>query len=172
MKLKLKDIVILALLSALMCVGDFSMEWLPNVHFVGVLIVVTTVVYRKYAICPIFVYWIVLGFVEGFTFWWLPKLYVWALLWGAVMLIPKRLKQRTKNILYVAACSLHGFLSFGVLYAPAQALIAGLDFKGMLAWIVVGLPFDITQCVGNLVLGSLLIYPMTKILKRTDKYTK
>ena len=53
MKLKLKDIVLLALLAALMCVGDFAMEWLPNVHFVGVFIVVTTVVYRKYALLPI-----------------------------------------------------------------------------------------------------------------------
>ncbi len=172
MKLKLKDIAILSLLAALMCVGDFAMEWLPNVHFVGVLIVVTAVVYRKYALLPIFVYWIVLGFVEGFTLWWIPKLYVWILLWGGIMLIPKKLSPKTKNILYVAICSLHGFLSFGVLYAPAQALIAGLDFKGMLAWIVVGIPFDITQGIGNLILGTILIYPMVKILRHTDKYIK
>ncbi len=172
MKLKLKDIVILALLAALMCVGDFAMEWLPNVHFVGVLIVVATILYRKYALLPIFVYWIVSGFVEGISLWWLPKIYVWVLLWLGVMLIPNRLSEKTKNILYVVVCSVHGFLSFGVLYAPAQALITGLNFKGMLAWIVLGLPFDITQGVSNLVLGSIFIYPMVKILKQTDKYAK
>lgn len=172
MKLKLKDIVLLALLSALMCVGDFAMEWLPNVHFVGVFIVVTTVVYRKYALLPIFVYWIVSGFVEGISLWWIPKIYIWSLLWVGIMLIPKSLSEKVKNVLYVAVCTLHGFLSFGVLYAPAQALITGLDFKGTIAWIIAGLPFDVTQCIGNLVLGSLVIYPMIKILKRTDKYTK
>ncbi|MBQ6717369.1 MAG: hypothetical protein IJN22_00570 [Clostridia bacterium] len=172
MKLKLKDIVLLALLAALMCVGDFAMEWLPNVHFVGVFIVVTTVVYRKYALLPIFVYWIVSGFVEGISLWWIPKIYIWSLLWVGIMLIPKSLSEKVKNVLYVAVCTLHGFLSFGVLYAPAQALITGLDFKGTIAWIIAGLPFDVTQCIGNLVLGSLVIYPMIKILKRTDKYTK
>lgn len=172
MKLKLKDIVLLALLAALMCIGDFAMEWLPNVHFVGVFIVVTTVIYRKYAILSIFVYWIVSGFVEGISLWWIPKIYIWAFLWAGVMLIPKHISEKSKNILYVIVCAIHGFLSFGVLYAPAQALIMGLDFKGTIAWIITGLPFDITQCVGNLVLGSLLIYPMTKIIKQTDKYVK
>ena len=172
MKLKLKDIVLLALLSALMCVGDFAMEWLPNVHFVGVFIVVTTVVYRKYALLPIFVYWIVSGFVEGISLWWIPKIYIWSLLWVGIMLIPKSLSEKVKNVLYVAVCTLHGFLSFGVLYAPAQALITGMDFKGTIAWIAAGLPFDVTQCIGNLILGTLLIYPMVKILKQTDKYTK
>ena len=172
MKLKLKDIVLLALLSALMCVGDFAMEWLPNVHFVGVFIVVTTVVYRKYALLSIFVYWIVSGFVEGISLWWIPKIYIWSLLWVGIMLIPKSLSEKVKNVLYVAVCTLHGFLSFGVLYAPAQALITGMDFKGTIAWIAAGLPFDVTQCIGNLILGTLLIYPMVKILKQTDKYTK
>ena len=172
MKLKLKDIALLSLLAALMCVGDFAMEWLPNVHFVGVFIVVTTVVYRQYAILSIFVYWMVSGFVEGISLWWIPKIYIWALLWVGIMLIPKRFSERTKNILYIIVCALHGFLSFGVLYAPAQALIAGLDFKGTIAWIITGLPFDLTQCIGNLVLGSLVIYPMTKIIKQTDKYVK
>ena len=172
MKLKLKDIVLLALLASLMCVGDFAMEWLPNVHFVGVFIVVTTVIYRKYAILSIFVYWIVSGFVEGISLWWIPKIYIWLLLWAGIMLIPKHFSERVKNILYVLVCALHGFLSFGVFYAPAQALIMGLDFKATIAWIITGLPFDITQCIGNLVLGSLLIYPMTKIIKQTDKYVK
>lgn len=172
MRLKLKDIVLLSLMGALMCVGDFAMEWLPNVHFVGVFIVVTTVVYRKYALLSIFVYWIVSGFVEGISLWWIPKIYIWSLLWVGIMLIPKSLSEKVKNVLYVAVCTLHGFLSFGVLYAPAQALITGLDFKGTIAWIIAGLPFDVTQCIGNLILGTLLIYPMVKILKQTDKYTK
>ena len=172
MKLKLKDVVLLSLMVALMCVGDFAMEWLPNIHFVGVFIVVTTVVYRKYAIFSVFVYWMVSGFVEGISLWWIPKIYVWSLLWLGVMLIPKHFSEKLKNILYVWVCALHGFLSFGVFYAPAQALIMGLDFKATIAWIITGLPFDITQCIGNLVLGSLLIYPMTKIIKQTDKYVK
>lgn len=171
MKLKLKDIVILALLAALMCVGDLAMEWLPNVHLVGVFITVTTVVYRKYALLPIYVYVLIQGIIGGFGPWWAGYLYVWAIIWGGVMLIPNKTPQKLKFVLYVAVCALHGFL-FGILYSPVQAIMFGLDFKGTLAWIAAGLPFDITHGTGNLILGTLLIYPMVKILKYTDKYAK
>ena len=171
MKLKLKDVALLSLLAALMCVGDFVMEWLPNVHFVGVLIVITTVVYRKYALLPIYVYVLIQGLVGGFSPWWIAYLYIWAALWGGIMLIPQKLPEKVKYILYVVVCALHGFL-FGVLYAPVQALFFGLDFKGMFAWIAAGLYFDMLHGMGNLALGTLLIYPMIKILKYTDKYVK
>lgn len=171
MKLQLKDIALLSLLAALMCVGDFAMEWLPNVHFVGVLIVITTVVYRKWALLPIYVYVFIQGLLSGFGPWWIAYIYIWAVLWGMVMLIPQKLSQKIKYILYVVVCALHGFM-FGILYAPAQALLFGLDFKGMLAWIAAGFYFDMLHGIGNLILGSLLIYPMIKILKHTDKYAK
>ncbi len=171
MKLKLKDIVVLALLSALMCVGDLAFEWLPNVHPVGVIIVVTTVVYRSYALLPIYVYVFVQGIIGGFGPWWIAYLYVWAVLWGAVMLIPKFLSEKIKYVLYIAFCAAHGIL-FGVLYAPAQAIMFGLDFKGTLAWIAAGFYFDLIHGIGNLNLGVVLIYPMIKILRSTDKYAK
>ena len=169
MKLKLKDIVILALMAALMCVGDFALEALPNIHLVGVFLVVTTVVYRKYALLPIYVYVLIQGIVGGFSLWWIPYLYIWTVLWGMVMLIPKGLPEKIRFVLYVAFCALHGFL-FGTLYAPAQAIMFGLDFKGTIAWIISGLPFDALHGLGNLILGALLIYPAVKILKHTDKY--
>ena len=37
-------------------------------------------------------------------------------------------------IVYAAVCGLHGLL-YGVLYAPAQALMYGLSFEATLAWI-------------------------------------
>ena len=36
MKLKLKDIIILSLMGALMAASDFVFDFLPNVHLVGV----------------------------------------------------------------------------------------------------------------------------------------
>lgn len=172
MKLKLKDLVILSLLAALMCVGDFAMEWLPNVHFVGVFIVVATVVYRWYALLPIYVYVLIQGIISGFSFWWIGYIYIWDFLWLFVMLIPQRLSPKAKNILYVVVCALHGYL-FGVLYAPSQVMLFfNGDFSQMLPWIIAGIPADLTHGTGNLVLGTALIYPMIKILKSTDKYVK
>ena len=86
------------------------------------------------------------------------------------MLLPKNIPEKIKPIIYMSVCSLHGFL-FGILYAPSQALMFGLDFKGTLAWIVSGLPFDIIHGVSNFLCG-MLIYPTVKILQSADKYLK
>ena len=45
-RLTVFEIVAFGLLGAMMFAGDVLMEWAPNVHFVGVLIVAATVVYR------------------------------------------------------------------------------------------------------------------------------
>ncbi len=172
MKLRLKDITVLSLLSALMISSDLLMDFLPNVHIVGVLIVCTTVVYRVYALLPIYVYVLLQGIIGGFSAWWFGYLYVWTILWGVVMLIPQKLPQRLKTVLYIVACALHGYL-FSVLYAPVQALFFGYDFNQTIAWIISGFVYaDTLHGTANLVLGTALIHPITKILKNTDKFSK
>ena len=138
MKLNIKETAVFALLGALMYSTKIVMEVLPNVHLLGVFIVAITVVYRKKALYPIYVYVFINGFFSGFAMWWIPYLYIWAVLWGAVMLLPKNIPTSLRPIVYMTVCALHGFL-FGTLYAPAQALLFGLDFKGMIAWIAAGL---------------------------------
>ena len=51
---------------------------------------------------------------------------------------------------------------------PARALLFGLDFKGMIAWIVAGFPFDITHGISNFFCG-ILIVPIIKVLQYADK---
>jgi len=95
-------------------------------------------------------------------------LYVWTVLWGVVMLLPKNLPQKSIPIVYAIVCSLHGFL-YGTLYAPAQALMFGLDFKGMVTWIIAGLPYDAIHGVSNLICGFVLILPIISVLKIAEK---
>jgi len=164
MKLKTRDIAVFAVLAAFMFASKKVMEILPNVHLLGMFIVSITAVYRKYALIPIYVYVFLDGIFGGFSTWWLPYLYIWAVLWALTMLIPKSLPQKVRFALYIGACSLHGFL-FGTLYAPIHAIIFGLDLKGTIAWIITGLPFDIVHGVSNLICG-LLIPPMILIMNR------
>ena len=154
------------MLAALMLVSKLAMEALPNLHLLGVLTVAYTVVYRTKALIPLYVYIILDGILKGFSPWWVPYLYVWAILWGAVMLIPKRTKKPILAVILPIICMLHGLL-FGTLYAPVYALLFDLNFSEAIAWIGVGIPFDITHAVGNLLLG-MLIMPLITVLKRLE----
>lgn len=168
MKLNIKEIAVFALLGALMYSTKIIMEVLPNVHLLGVFTVAITAVYRRKALYPIYVYVFINGFFSGFAMWWIPYLYIWAVLWGAVMLLPKNIPTKAKPIVYMTVCALHGFL-FGTLYAPAQALLFGLDFKGTIAWIAAGLPWDLVHGVSNFICGT-LICPIIAVLKQSEKY--
>lgn len=161
------EIAIFAMLGALMFLSKKLMEWIPNVHMVGMLIMTYTLVYRKKALIPIYLYVLLDGIFGGFNAWWLPYLYIWAILWGVTMLLPQNMPRGLKIVIYPLVCALHGF-AFGTLYAPAQALMFHLDWKGMLAWIAAGLPFDALHGLGNLGMG-LLIVPFSKLLTMLER---
>lgn len=151
------------MLGAVMYCSKIFMEFLPNVHLLGVFTIAFTLVYRKKALYPIYVYVMLNGLLAGFNMWWIPYLYIWTILWGVTMLLPKN----APKIVYMLVCSAHGFL-FGTLYAPAQAMMFGLDFKGTIAWIIAGLPYDCIHGVANLCVG-ILIVPTVKLLKKLDR---
>jgi len=157
-----RELVIFAMLGALMAISDVLMEALPNIHLLGMFIAAFTLTYGVKALFPIYVYVLLIGLWGGFSMWWIPYLYLWMLLWGLVMLVPKRLPRAPLFLLVHIAVTLHGLL-FGALYAPVQALMLGLDWKGMLAWIAAGLTFDILHAAGNFAFGF-FIYPLTVLL--------
>ncbi len=165
-----REIAIFSMLGALMYTSKLIMEFAPNIHLLGVFTIAFTVVYRKKALYPIYVYVILTGILNGFAAWWVPYLYLWTVLWGAVMLLPKKMPKRWCPIVYMLVCAAHGFL-FGTLYAPAQAILYGLSFQGMIAWIIAGLPWDCIHGISNFFCG-ILIVPLISILKLAEKYTE
>ena len=168
MKLRIKEITVFAMLGALLFALKKVMEFAPNIHLVGVFIIAMTVVYRKKALYPLYIYVFLDGLFGGFSTWWVPYTYIWTILWGVTMLLPKKMNPKIQPVIYMVVCSLHGFL-FGILYSPFQALFFNLDFKGTIAWIVAGFPFDIIHGISNFICG-LLIVPIITVLKRVEKY--
>ncbi len=150
-----------------MIASDLLMELLPNIHLVSMLTVLYTVVYRAKALIPIYVYVVFTGLYAGFAPWWVPYLYVWTVLWGIAMLIPKKIHPTDAKIVYPVVCALHGF-SFGMIYAPGQALLFGYTFDMTVAWIIAGIGFDITMGISNLCAG-LLIYPLSELLVKLER---
>jgi len=152
------------MLGVIMFVSKLVMEFLPNIHLLGMLTMTYTLVFRKKALIPIYLYVLLNGLYAGFSLWWMPYLYIWAILWGITMLLPKQMPRRVAAVVYPCVCALHGF-AYGVLYAPGQALMFGLDFRGTLAWIAAGVPFDLIHGVGNFLLGFFIL-PLSSLMHR------
>ena len=166
MKPTVRETVIFGMLGALVYASKLIMEVLPNVHLIGVLIIAITVVYRGKALYPIYTFVLVSGFMSGFASWWVPYLYIWTVLWGGAMLLPKNMPGKAAPIVYMLLCAAHGFL-YGTLYAPAQALMFGLSLEQMLAWIATGLPWDFVHGVSNFFCGA-LICPLVGAIRRAQ----
>ena len=149
---------------ALMFCSKLLMEAFPNIHLLGMFTMTLTVVFRFKALIPIYIYVVLNGIFAGFNMWWVPYLYIWTILWGITMLIPKKIPRAAACVIYPLICALHG-LAYGTLYAPAQALMFGMNFEQTVAWIVAGFPFDIIHALSNLFVG-MLIYPFSELLKK------
>ena len=169
-KLSIREMCVFAMLGALMFASKMIMEVLPNIHILGMLTMVYTIAFRKKALIPLYVYIMLNGIFAGFATWWIPYLYIWTVLWAVTMILPKKMPKAVAIVVYPLICCLHGLL-FGVLYAPAQALLFGLDFEGMIAWIATGFVFDVTHAIGNFGAG-LLILPMAQLLTKLKQSNK
>lgn len=161
---RLLELVLFSMLGSLMLCSKVIMEAFPNIHLLGMLTMTLTLVFRAKALIPIYIYVLGNGLYAGFNVWWVPYLYVWTILWGVTMLLPRRMPRKVAAVVYPLVCGLHG-LAFGILYAPAQALFFRLDAAGTLAWIAAGFPFDLLHAVGNLAAGCLVL-PLSALLLR------
>ena len=167
MRIKTRELTVFAMLGALLYASKVIMEMAPNIHLIGVFIIAFTRVYRGKALYPLYVFVFITGLFNGFNTWWIPYLYLWTVLWGVTMLLPKKMPGKIKAIVYMIVNACHGFL-FGTLYAPAQAILFGLSFDGMVAWIIAGLPFDFIHGVSNFFCGMLIV-PIASLLLKLER---
>ena len=169
-KLSVRELVVFAVLGSIMFLTTFALQALPNIHLLAMFIAAFTLTYRARALIPLYVFILLDGVFYGFALWWLPYLYIWLPSWGAMMLAGRlRLPRKVQVPLYMVLCGLHG-LSFGTLYAPAQALMFGLSFQGMITWIIAGLPMDLMHGIGDFA-SAVLVLPLHELLKRLEKQT-
>lgn len=165
--LNIREMAIFAMLGTIMFCSKIIMEVLPNIHLLGMFTMTYTVVFRKKALLPIYIYVFLNGLYAGFDIWWLPYLYIWTILWGITMLLPKRMPGKVKCVVYPILCGVHGF-AFGTLYAPAQAVVFGMNFEQMVAWVIAGVPWDVIHGIGNLFAGMLVV-PMSELIAKLVK---
>ena len=159
--------ILYAMFAAIMFISKLLMEFLPNMHLIGMLTLMLTLVYRARALIPLYLFVALTGVYYGFGLWWVPYLYIWTVLWGATMLVPKSISPKLACIVYPAICAAHGF-AYGVLYAPVQALMYGFGYEQTIAWIISGIAFDITHGISNIFTG-MLVLPLSLLTKKLAK---
>jgi hypothetical protein len=159
------------MLGSLILASQIALLNIPGVQAVMFLIATVTAAYGLRALIPIYIYVLLYLLYFGFLPWNLPYLYIFLPLWGLFMLIRTRrvsnLPEKVRVPLCMFACGLFG-LSFGTLYAPFWAIIAGLSFNQTLAWIAAGLPVDIGYAISNFAAG-IMIVPLSELLKKLDR---
>ena len=164
------EMVLFAMLAALMFASKVIMEALPNIHLLGMLTMLYTVVFRVKALIPIYLYALIQGIYAGFNQWWIPYLYIWTVLWAITMLLPKNMPRKVALFVYPVICAIHGF-AYGTLYAPAQALMYHFTFEQTLVWISTGIPFDTIHGISNIFTG-MLILPLSELIKKLLHQTR
>lgn len=158
-KLPLKDLLALSMLAALMFCAKFALQNIPNVHLGAVLLIVATLRFGAKALYMVFVYVMLEGLVFGFSIWWVPYTYVWAILVLAVL--PQR-KHRSWLMLSVTG-ALHGYL-FGAMCAVVTAVVGGLK-AGFSFWIS-GIPYDLIHGTSNFILCLILVRPLDTLAQK------
>ena len=159
MKLKVKELVLLSLLAALLLSGQVALAFLPNIEVVSILIIIYTLFFKKKTLYVIYLFALLEGLIYGFGTWWIMYLYVWTILWGITMLM-----QKEKSPFIWAFVSGFFGLAFGTLCSVPYFIIGGVSAG--LASIVSGLMFDVTHGIGNFVVALVLFRPLHLVFQK------
>ncbi len=154
-----RELVAMALLSALLLGVQVALAALPNIELVSLLVVLYTLFFRWKALLIIYVFVLLEGLIYGFGLWWVNYLYIWAVLWGAAMLL-RNMRATLGWVILLA-----GFgLAFGLLCAIPYLFIGGPGLA--VSYYISGIPFDLLHCAGNAVTAAVLFGPLRRLFAR------
>lgn len=156
---KARSLARMGVLTALLFTGQVIMSFLPNLEIVSLLIILYTIFFGKKVFWMIYGFVFLEGFLYGFGMWWFQYLYIWSILAVVVLL----LRNNTSALFWSIISGFFG-LSFGAL-CTLPYLITGGPAAAFSYW-VSGLGFDLTHCIGNVVLCLVLFKPLYALLQK------
>ena len=157
-RLSVRELVLFALLGAVMFAGKMAMAGLPNIEPVSLLVILYTLAFGRKALWSIYLYVALECVVWGLNTWSISYLYVWFLLYLA-----SRLLRKMDSPLGWAVVSGSFGLFFGLLCTPVQLCIGGWAYA--VSWWISGIPFDLAHCGGNFAMALLLYRPCRRVLE-------
>lgn len=164
MNLKLRELVLLSFLGAILAVSQIALSFLPNIEVVSLLIIIFGLVYGKKSIYSVAVFVVIQGLFYGFGTWWLGYAIIWPILIVLTLLLKKWLAE---NYLALSIFSgAYGFF-FGMLFSVPYIFISGWKFA-FLYWLR-GIPYDLVHMLGNYFIMLLLGKVIYNLLIRLNK---
>lgn len=158
-----RQLVLTALMGALLVVGKQAMSGLPNIEPVSLLILLFTLELPRQTPGAITVYLLAQGLLYGFGLWWVMYLYVWYLLALVVFL----LRRFDHPFFWACVSGVYG-LCFGGLCAAVYLFARTPAFA--LSWWISGLSFDALHGAGNFVMALLLYRPLRRALHAARRH--
>ena len=155
-----RELVLYGLLGGLMTASQVAMAALPNIHIVGVLVLLCAQIFGLRALYPVYIFVTLEILIFGMGLWAINYLYVWAIL----VLIGVVLKKiHAGRLGWAVAAGVFGML-FGALCAIPHFFIGGWSMA--FAYWISGIPYDLIHGVANLALTLILLPPLSKVARR------
>ena len=156
---RLREMIVLALLSAMMVGTQVALAAIPNVHLVAVFVILAALLFGWKALYSVYIFVILEGLIYGFSMWFVNYLYVWTVL--AVIAI--LLRKNRSPWFWAAVSGIFGLL-FGALCSIPYFFVGG--WAAAFSYWVAGIPFDLIHCVSNAVLAFILLLPLYNLCSR------
>lgn len=147
------------MLAALTFALQVVMSPLPNIEPVSLLVMLFAVTFGWKALYPVYIFVVMEILYYGISTWNVYYLYVWTILAVASVLI----RNVQHPVIWALVSAVFGLL-FGALCGIADIFAGGLAFA-VSKW-AMGIPFDVTHCIGNFVIAIVLFQPLRKLLQK------
>ena len=158
--MEIRDIALIALISAIATAGKLALAFIPNVEIITLLFILyTTTLGLKRSLPAALVFTTTEVLLFGFGTWLLGYYIIWPLL---ILLTAILDKKTDKEIFFALLAAVFGFAS-GLIFALVESLFYGYVF-GFSYWLR-GLPFDVVRGVSNFIIVLLLFKPLKETLK-------
>lgn len=151
--MKLRDMILLALIGAIMMSTQVALAALPNIHLVAVFVILAALLFGWKALFSVYIFVILEGLIYGFSMWFINYLYVWTIL----TIIAVLFRKNRSRVFWSAVAGIFGLL-FGALCSIPYFFVGG--WAAAFAYWVAGIPFDLIHCVSNAVLTFVLLIPL------------
>lgn len=157
--MKVKDLVLIGILSATITAGKLALSFIPNIEIVTLLFITYTLVfgYRKSLFMSL-IFTTTEIFIYGFNTWLLGYYLIWPLLILSTALMKRLIKSEYG---YAILGALFGY-AFGFFFALVESFFYGIAY-GWAYWLR-GLLFDLIHGTSNFIIILTLLNPLKKLL--------